>query len=290
TVAEAGLVVESAARDPRDGSLLVGSLARGGVWRVGPGGALARLDHPADSLGETLGMHVSADGARLWVATGAPRPAVVALSLADGRVTRRLVPPADGGPHLPNDLVLVGDSLFVTDSHAGAVYVAALAGPAADTLRPVPARDPQGNALRLAYPNGIATLDGGRTLHVATSRGLVRLERGSGHAARVTPAPRATLAMIDGLYAHGGRLVAVQNGVGLSQVVSIALDAGGARAIDVRVLERFHPAHDTPTTGVVVGDTLVYVANSQVSSLDAAGRLRAGVPPQRAVLLALPLR
>ena len=86
--------------------------------------------------------------------------------------------------------------------------------------------------------------------------------------------PGTTLVGIDGLYAYGQSLVGVQNGLagGPARVLQAFLDPSGSRVTCVDLLERNHPAYDTPTTGVVVADDLVYIAGSQLNRLDSARR------------------
>lgn len=100
--------------------------------------------------------------------------------------------------------------------------------------------------------------------------------------------------MIDGLYSLPGAgaqrcLIGIQTAIGYTQVVRIVLDSLEARSGRVTVLERMHPAYEEPTTGVMVGDTLVYVANSQLSRLDTRGRI-ARTPQRETILLRLPVR
>lgn len=51
-------------------------------------------------------------------------------------------------------------------------------------------------------------------------------------------------------------------------ILAPALD----RVVRVEVLEAGHPAFDIPTTGALVGDALVYIANSQLRSF-AGGKI-----------------
>ena len=78
---------------------------------------------------------------------------------------------------------------------------------------------------------------------------------------------------IDVLYVHAGALIGIQTVLGLERVGRAHLSADGRHAGPVQILERAHPTFDEPTTGVVVGDTLFYLANSQTKRLDDFGRL-----------------
>jgi hypothetical protein len=73
--------------------------------------------------------------------------------------------------------------------------------------------------------------------------------------------PGATdLAGIDGLYVHGGSLVGIQNAVGRPRVVKVALAADGRSATAITIVESGAAVVDNPTTGVVVGDDLIFLA------------------------------
>ena len=52
-------------------------------------------------------------------------------------------------------------------------------------------------------------------------------------------------------------------------------------------MDRAHPAYDEPTLGVLVGDDLYYVANSQGGSFTEEGVI---LPPDKPVVLRLRLR
>jgi hypothetical protein len=60
----------------------------------------------------------------------------------------------------------------------------------------------------------------------------------------------------------------VQNGTEVHRVVRATLDEHGAALTRVEVLEEAHPRFAVPTTGVIVDDALVYVATSQLDSVD----------------------
>jgi hypothetical protein len=284
-----GLVAEQVERDPRTGAFLLGSIARRAVYRVDARGRVTPLVGTSAGLGQVIGMEVDARRGVLWIAShhpardgGPPRAELVGVSADDGRVVRRVATPTPDGPHLLNDIVIIADTMYATDSFAGAVYRLPLAA-SADTLLPL-------GAGGLAYPNGIAPSPDGRALVVATAWGLVRVPRDGGAYARVAAPPGASLASIDGLYLAGGALVGVQNALGFSRAVRLATSAAGDTVSAVDVLESRHPAHALPTTGVLSRDTLFYVANSQVNLTEPSGRLRDGVTPQGTVVLALPLR
>ncbi|HVE80501.1 MAG TPA: tetratricopeptide repeat protein [Gemmatimonadaceae bacterium] len=282
------LVPEALAHDRRDGAFYVGSLAKRKVVRVTRGAAARDFAGVrGDSLLPVLGLKVDAARGALWVNTARQAAgtipgatALVELDLATGAVRARYVP-ADTGAHFFNDLVVAADGrVFLTDSDGGAVW---RLDPGART--PVPLV-PRG---RFIYPNGIALAADGR-VYVAHAAGLSVLDPATGRDAPVAAPPDVTTAGIDGLYAHGRCLVGVQGfGVGADRVIRLELDPSGRRVASARVLERAHPAYEAPTTGALVGDTLYYIANSQLRRLAPDGSLAPAAKPRPTVVLQLPV-
>ncbi len=73
----------------------------------------------------------------------------------------------------------------------------------------------------------------------------------------------ASLLTIDGVYAYQNSLIVVQNGVQPNRVLQLTLDTNPKIIKDVKVLAANHPDYEEPTLGHVVGDSFIYVANSQ---------------------------
>ena len=101
--------------------------------------------------------------------------------------------------------------------------------------------------------------------------------------------PRDVVALgIDGLYAHGKTLIAVQNLIGKPRIVRYTLrsplEIGG-----LEVMEARHPLHDLPTTGAIWKNGFYYVANPHLDHLDARGAVVASDSLARLVILRLPL-
>ena len=103
-------------------------------------------------------------------------------------------------------------------------------------------------------------------------------------------APSAvTLLGVDGLYLHRATLIGVQNGVTPPRVVRFCLDSTGRAVRRLEVLDRNSPAADEPTLGVIVGDSLFYVATSQWDKFADAGERVAGTTLRPATVLGLGL-
>jgi hypothetical protein len=216
--------------------------------------------------------------------------ALLQVDVARGAVLRRLPSPRDGRPHLFNDLVVASTGeVLLTDSDAARVYRLA---PGGDSLVALPA-PPHA----FTYPNGVALSPDERRLYVAHVEGVTVWDRGAdrgadwaaGRPVRLAHPDGVPLVGIDGLYACGGGLVAVQGLPEFTRVVWLRLDGAGARVVAAEVLEQRHPAHVDPTTGVLDGDALHYVASSELRRLGADGALAPAERPSATVVLRLPL-
>lgn len=267
---ERDLIAESLDVDPRDGSAYVGSLHLRKIVRVAPGAAAADFVAAGrDGLWGVLGIKIDPVRRELWantcnIADDPPmkvaepatvgQAAVYRFALDDGRLIRRYAPDAK---LCFNDLAFAAGRVHVTSGGAGLWTI----DPEAHTIT----RSAELAGLTL---NGIAADGQGRLWLADGLQGVLRFDPATGATTPLQLPPGASLAGIDGLYAHGGALIAIQNGLrGVPpRVVRATLDAEARRVIAFEVLERRHPLHDVPTCGAIAGDRFVYIANSQLDA------------------------
>lgn len=172
--------------------------------------------------------------------------------------------------------------VYVSDSNAPGVYVLRN-----NKLEALVIGDP------FSSPQGLA-FAGGKLFVADYSAGIFEVDITNQSASLLKYQPNMILLGIDGLYAHGTStsgtgLVAVQNGMVPPRVVYLEL--GEPRTItSLRVLDSNLPQYSDPTLGVVMGDSLFYMANSQwplfspnATSADSLQRL----PP---MILGVPLK
>jgi DNA-binding beta-propeller fold protein YncE len=208
--------------------------------------------------------------------------AVYKYALDSGRLVRKYTLDERPARHQMNDIALSrrGDA-YVTDSLTATVYEIRAGD---DELRPL---------VRLeagAYPNGIALSADEKLLYVANVEGVAVVDIGSKTVSRLASGEGVATTGADGLYLYRGSLVAVQNAnVAPDRVVRLFLSADGRGAERSRVLESNHPDYALPTTGVVVGDELFYVANTQIDRMGEGGKLTPGAPLRDLILLRLKL-
>jgi sugar lactone lactonase YvrE len=272
-LSRAGIIPENIVYDaPRD-RFLGGDLERDGMIEVHRDGSIQPFAEAARIDGRVLGLKIDVMRNLLWgvAFTRLPAPAgdttegpahsiVFALNLPGGRMVRRVPSPQDGASHLFNDLVVGRDgTVYFTDSEGGAVWALP---PKASELRLLHHAPPE----RFAYPNGIAFLPGQRGLLVAHWQGLTTIDLPSGRVAQVRAPNDSAVSRIDGLYAACSGHIGIQNMANPSKVIAFRVEAGSAS--QVHEMERGRDDFRGPTTGVIVADTLFYVANAQIGPFD----------------------
>jgi len=295
---EKDLMPESVAHDPADGTFYVGGLYRRKIVAVREGVARDFVASKADGLGAVLGMKVDAARRELWANSchGAEPPvildaepkrrgeaAVHRYDLRSGRLIRAYRTGSRKQPLCFNDLALTPEGDVYLSTGPDGIFRVSRARDALERVVATPG----------LFVNGIAASADGRRLYLADwARGVVLLDVATRSLQPLALPPAASLVGIDGLYVHGQSLIGIQNGLasGPERVLQAFLDASGSRVTCVELLERNHPAYDVPTTGVVVGQELFYVASSQLNRLDGAGRPLPADRLRESTVLRLPLR
>lgn len=272
TISFEALIPENIARDEERGGFFIGDVLGRRVLYSDPHGSACVFAGPDVVHGAVLGMKPDRARGILWAnvqidragapedAEASPGAALLAIDLRTGALRRRYLPPDPLAPHLFNDLVVTrAGAVLLTDSRSGRIY--RLRG-LRDSLRVwLPARD------GLSYPNGIALDARERTAYVAHTEGISAVDLHSRRVKRLRTPAGFPLNGIDGLYAVRGLFVGIQNeGAGAGRVLAFTV-SDDAVVTQVRELEAGHPAYRVPTTGAVAGDTLYYIANSQLDRL-----------------------
>ncbi|NZA27433.1 tetratricopeptide repeat protein [Luteimonas sp. SJ-92] len=288
-----GFVPEGIAVDA-EGRLYLGSIRYGRIVRIGSAGVETFAASGASGLASVFGLRIDEANGLLWAATAmmpqavdfdperAGASGILRFRLADGAPVDAHWLPEDGAEHVLGDLIVMDEHLAVaTDSAGGAILELDTR-----TGRFTPLVEPG----RLESPQGIA-FDPRRDAYFVADwgGGLHRLERASGRLERVEGSPGALLYGIDGLYLHGGDLIAVQNMSQPHRVTRIALDATGHRVVRQDILARALPEFDEPTLGTVDGDTFYLVANSHWNRFGADNRLQDPDSLTGPTVLAIPL-
>jgi sugar lactone lactonase YvrE len=289
-VADKELIPEGIAHDPKTGDFFLGSLSKRKIVRIDKNGKASDFKTSGqDGLWDVLGMKVDPATRTLWVgsaanATGGEGDGSSGLfqfDLKTGKLLAKHVLPGKTEKHLLNDLAFgARGEVFVTDSEGRAIL----------RLRPGKAElEVLVAPGTFIYPNGIASSPDGKKLFVADfTKGISVVDVATGQVRPLTHPERVNVYGIDGLYFHKGDLVAVQNGAGTSRIVRYRLGKSMEAIESEEVLESRNPRFDIPTTGVVVGRSLYYIANSQLDRLD-QGRIKPDAKLAEPVVLQVPL-
>jgi sugar lactone lactonase YvrE len=280
------LIPEGITWDPVDEVFYVTSIYERKVLRVTRDGRTTDFVPSAhEGMLGGLGTHIDQERRLLWVSTAAApemsgatpdtegRAALFAFDLRDGRVVRKAELGSKEQPSLLNDFVILPDgTLLVTDTVRNNIVRLA---PGSTTLEPW--------LEDFRFPNGIVLSDDQRTLYVADFRGITRINLADKTRQKIEPAGGVILSGIDGLALHRGQVIAIQNAIGKARVLRIGPDSGR-----VEILESKNAAFEIPTTGVVVGDELWFIANPGLRSFD-EGKLWPVEKLEEPIMLRLPL-
>jgi hypothetical protein len=259
TVADKELIPEGLAWDPATRKLYLGSIHKQKIVEIVPDGTVRDfVASGQDGLKGVLGMKVDPRTKTLWAGSSTQgQSGVFHYDLRTGRLIRKYVLDGD---HLFNDLVVTsaGD-VYVTNSNRGALYWISRASDTLAEFLP---------GVKFDDANGIALSGDEKKLYVsAWPAGIMVVNLETRTVGPLAHAPNVWLAGIDGLYAYGGGLLAIQNAATFPRVVRVRLVDGQDRVESVEVLERRHPLHAIPTTGAVAGNEFYYIANSHIDHL-----------------------
>lgn len=277
-------ILEGPAWREKTGDLFLGDVHAHCVWRLSANGALTLFAQSPELLG-CFGLVVDETRDALWVATAAlpemsgyttalkGRAALAELSLTTGELRRLLPVPADTREHVLGDLTLAPDgTIYLTDSAAPVIWQLA---PGASALTPLC------ESTAFASLQGLALLNAGRTLVVADyANGLHAIDLATRAVHSLAPPPRATLLGLDGLLAHHGKLLAVQNGLAPQRLVRLTLTPAADAITALDVLAVALPGLDDLTLLTRVADRPTVIAGSGWSSFE-----KSPTPPPHAVLL-----
>lgn len=274
---ERDLFPESIAHDAADGSFYVGSMYRRKIVRIASDGKISDFTaSKQDGLWGLLGMKIDPKRRELWAnvcnlgpkerppmidpdAATAGKAALYRYDLRTGKLIQRYVAVEPPAALCFNDLVLSGAGDIYLSSGPAGVWRLKAGGSSIEKF----------HAAGEHFGNGIALSPDGRQLFLAVhDKGVAAIDT-STKEMRYLGVPEGPHIMgIDGLYVHDGALVGVQNGTRTIRIVRAPLSKDLTRVERVEILEEAHPRFEVPTTGVIVGNALYYVATSQLDSVD----------------------
>ena len=294
TLADSTFWPEGVDVDPRNGRLYVASVRHRTIAEITPSGAIREL-LPRDGvkLGPIFGVRVDTARNVLWATTSAyPQipgylptdssiAALLEIRIADGSIVHRWNAPAAAGGRVLGDLAVGprGD-VFLTDSSHPVVYWLHHGAGTLDSI----------TSPRFRSLQGMVPTPDGKSVYLADySRGFFRLDLATRVLAPVIAPKGTSVRGCDGIVWYHGSIVAVQNGASPARIVRFFLDSSGTRIAAAEVIDENTALADEPTIATVLGDELIYVANSQWEKYDARGARIVAKPLTPPILLSLPL-
>jgi sugar lactone lactonase YvrE len=264
-IPEHDLFPENIAYDSVSRNYYLGSLSQSRILVIREDGSYQNFvssPPPGHGLLSSAGMKVDAQRRVLWVCTGrftllaaydeAPaRTGVLAFDLEDGTPIGSWLIDQESDYHIFNDLALATDGdVYATTTLLGRIYRISA----------------NSEEMELVYQlgegrhnNGIA-LDGDeKHLFLTVDRTIHRLELATGDLLELD-IPEDDAVGTDGLYVYNQSLVAVKPR--FKQISQIFLNDDATASDRVVTLVQDHKDFAYPTTGVIVGDILVFVATS----------------------------
>jgi hypothetical protein len=204
---------------------------------------------------------------RLWVCNNSPEYDTInkisnihVFDLKTGNLVKRFTI-SDGKKHLFNDLhILTNGDTYITDSDGGSVY---LIKKNSDLVEPFL----KPGSLR--YPNGITSSADAEKLLISTGSalGIVSVDLQTKEIKQL-PHPKFLIIGTDGLYRYTNNvLIGVQNILFPEGILKFTLSEDISAIQSMEFLASNDSLFDTPTTGVIVGDHLFFIANSQLLQL-----------------------
>jgi sugar lactone lactonase YvrE len=278
TVAERDLIPEGIAHDPQADRTFLGSFRKSKIVAIDANGQTVDfIGTHQDGFQAGVGMRVDAKRRVLWACSAtAPHmedydpdaPAETGIFRYDvdsGELLSKQVRPSDGLLDFYNDVTLTRDGrAYVSGSGSRKIFKVSADGENVQELVTLP----EGR-----LPNGLDLASDDRILFVSTGDGIIVVDVGSARWYDLTPPDGESLAQIDGLYFYNDSLVAIQGTEQGTRVVRFALSDLFDRITRVVVLDENHPLYLQPTTGVIDGHMLLYIANSQFPLFDESYRL-----------------
>lgn len=280
---ERDLAPEGIAYDPVDRNVYISSISKRKIVVVGEDGVAADFKTPTqDGLGETLGMKVDSKRRFLWVVSDSSAPGgaagenvmidvrdkqygVFQYDLRSGRLLyKHLLPPGSRG--FLNDVALTSaGEAFVTNTGTGEVFRMSTEHDGAEPFL---------GANAVPQANGIAVSPDDKVLFVAGWLGVARVDIASRQVKMLSKPRHISDAGLDGMYFYKGGLIGIQNpDLHPGRVMRYYLNAAMDRIERAEVLESYNPLFEVPTTGTLVGNSLYFMANTQVDKLNAQGRM-----------------
>jgi len=274
TIAEKDLLSESISYDPITRNFYVSSTRKGKILQRFPDGKTSDFATTEDGLWMTIGSKVDAKRRHLWVCSsgganligfnrkGSNPAGIFKFDLESGELLFKYIIDEPDETHFFNDIVITknGDVFATHMFEKAAIYKI-------DDETEEVTLISQEKTMR--YPNGLTLSDDEKYLFIAHSGGIGRIEIDTRDWINLTS--DESIKGNDGLYFYNNSLIGILQDQ--RAVVRYYLDDTMEEITQVDLLEKNHPMMILPTTGVLIGKQLYYIANAQFDSFNESGSL-----------------
>ena len=279
SVNQKDLISEGVAYNPKSKTFYLSSIHQRKILAVSPDGTTKEFSTEADGLWSVSGLRVDEKRQILWVCSSVfpqmkgfkkeddGKSGIFKYDLKTGKLLKKYLLSNETEKHVLGDLVLnsKGD-VFATDSVSPYIYAI---DSKQDKLEVFIKSDLFGSL------QGAALTPDGKTMFVADySKGIFKIEMANKKITQLKPAQNVTLLGLDGFYFHNGKLIGIQNGSNPQRVVSFSMNPQATEITGFTILEANHADFNEPTLGVIIGNELFYVANSQWELVNQKGELQ----------------
>jgi hypothetical protein len=264
-IREPDLFPEGMAYARYNGRIYAGSVQRRIAWTDKTGELHDLVKAGEDKLAYVAGLHVDETRKELWAVStrfgdtaelAGTTPGLFKYDLTSGKRLDIFISQNKSSGYL-NDVTVAPSSgkAYVTNTIEGSVY-STKTGSHELELFLAPGTVPGAN--------GITISDDEKTLFVAGDFGIERVDLGTSDSVPLQKPPDVIDASIDGLYFYRQSLVGIQNAIHPGRVVRFYLDPTLTKITGWEILETYNPAFENPTTGALDGDSLLFMANTQL--------------------------
>jgi hypothetical protein len=264
-IREPDLFPEGMAYARYNGRVYAGSVQRKVVWTDKTGELHDLVKAGDDKLAYVAGLHVDETRKELWAVStrfgdtselAGTVQGLFKYDLTSGKRLDIFVSPDKSSGYL-NDVTVVPSTgkAYTTNTLEGSVY-STKTGSHELELFLAPGTVPGAN--------GIAVSDDEKILFVAGDFGIYRVDLGTRSSAPLQKTADVIDASIDGLYFYRQSLVGIQNAIHPGRVVRFYLDPTLTKITAWEILETYNPVFENPTTGSLDGDSLLFMANTQL--------------------------
>ncbi|MTI39862.1 SMP-30/gluconolactonase/LRE family protein [Fulvivirga lutimaris] len=263
-VPQQGFTAEGLAVNPISKSIYLGSIRLGKIIKIDSSGKIVDfINEHQFGIKNILGMEIDQQGEYLYACGEYTDPATLQLksgvfkfNLTDGQLKHRFFPNDTLG-HEFNDLTIVNNEVYVTDSKSGGLYKI---------------KNDQISLFidqnKLSLTNGIAKTPDGRFLYIADMFfGVMKYDLEANQYKWIKMPDNFTLTSIDGLTYYEGGLIAHQFTLNGVYYYTIENDS----VIQKSTISYAHPLLKDHTTGDMLGGTYYFIANSDIDILNRYG-------------------